>query len=327
MARHLLTLLARRAVLALPLVLAVVTLTFFLVHLAPGDPAYILAGDAASPELLARIRQEYGLDQPLSVQFVSFLTKAVTGDFGTSIYFHKPVFAVILDRFPATVLLTGTAMVIASGLGILLGVIAANHAGTRVDALISTISLVGYSVPGFWIGQLLILLFAVQLDWVPAGGMTAARASYTGWRYVSDVAVHMILPVATLTVFLLTMIARFTRTAMVEALGQDFIRVAQAKGASPRRVLWNHAFRNAVVTTVTVIGLEFGAVLAGAVIVEIVYGWPGLGRLFYDAIFRRDFPLLTGCFMFSSIIVIVVNTVSDAVCALVDPRPRRGQAH
>jgi peptide/nickel transport system permease protein len=327
MARHLALLLLRRAVLALPLILAVVTLTFFLVHLAPGDPAYILAGDAASPELLARIRAEYGLDQPLSVQFVSFLTKAATGDFGTSIYFHQPVFAVILDRFPATVLLTGTAMVIASCLGILLGVAASGRAGTRLDAMISSISLIGYSVPGFWIGQLLILLFAVQLDWLPAGGMTAARASYTGWRHVSDVAVHMVLPVATLTVFLLTMIARFTRTAMVEALAQDFIRVAEAKGASPRRVLWNHAFRNAVVTTVTVIGLEFGAVLAGAVIVEIVYGWPGLGRLFYDAIYRRDFPLLTGSFMFSSIIVIAVNTVSDAACALLDPRPRRGQAH
>jgi peptide/nickel transport system permease protein len=327
MARHLAFLLLRRLLLALPLIFAVVTLTFFLVHLAPGDPAYILAGDAPSPEFLARIRAEYGLDQTLTVQFFSFLSKAATGDFGTSIYFHKPVFAVILDRFPATVLLTGTAMVIASCLGILLGVAAANHAGTRIDALISAASLVGYSVPGFWIGQLLILLFAVQLDWVPAGGMTAARASYTGWRHISDVAMHMILPVTTLTLYLLTMIARFTRTAMVEALNQDFIRVAEAKGASPRRVLWNHAFRNAVVTTVTVIGLEFGAVLAGAVIVEIVYGWPGLGRLFYDAIYRRDFPLLTGSFMFSSIIVIAVNTVSDGVCAMLDPRPRRGQAH
>jgi peptide/nickel transport system permease protein len=327
MARHLAWLLLRRALLAMPLVLAVVTLTFFLVHLAPGDPALILAGDAPSPEFLARIRSEYGLDRPLSVQFIAFLMKATTGDFGTSIYFHKPVFDVILDRFPATVLLTGTAMLIASCLGVLLGVAAARHAGTHVDALISTISLVGYSVPGFWAGQLLILLFAVRLDWVPAGGMTAARASYTGWRHISDVASHMILPVTTLTIFLLTMIARFTRTAMIEALGQDFIRVAEAKGASPRRVLWNHAFRNAVVTTVTVIGLEFGAVLAGAVVVEIVFGWPGLGRLFYDAIYRRDFPLLTGSFMFSSIIVIVVNTISDAVCLTLDPRPRRGQAH
>jgi peptide/nickel transport system permease protein len=324
-ARHLASLLLRRAALALPLIVAVMTLTFFLIHLAPGDPAYILAGDSPSPEFLARIRAEYGLDRPLGAQYVSFLMKAATGDFGTSIYFHRPVFAVILERFPATVLLTGTAMIIASLLGILLGVTAAKHAGTRMDVLISTVSLVGYSVPGFWIGQLLILFFAVQLDWLPAGGMTAARVSYTGWRHISDVATHMVLPVATLTVFLLTMIARFTRTAMVEALDQDYILVAEAKGASPRRVLWNHAFRNAVVTTVTVIGLEFGAVLAGAVIIEIVYGWPGLGRLFYDAIYRRDFPLLTGAFMFSSIIVIAVNTVSDAICAMLDPRTRRGQ--
>jgi peptide/nickel transport system permease protein len=326
MARHLASLLLWRAILAVPLILAVVTLTFFLVHLAPGDPATILAGDAPSPAFLARTRAEYGLDRPLPVQFVSYSLKAATGDFGTSLYFHKPVFEVILDRFPATILLTGTAMVIASGLGIVLGVAAASHAGTRLDALIGAISLAGYSVPAFWIGQLLILLFAVRLNWLPAGGMIAARVTYTGWRHVSDVATHMVLPVATLTVFLLTMIARFTRAAMVEALAQDFIHVAEAKGASPRRVLWNHAFRNAVVTTVTVIGLEFGAVLAGAVIVEIVYGWPGLGRLFYDAIYRRDFPLLTGSFMFSAILVIAVNTVSDGVCAMLDPRSRRGQA-
>ena len=177
-------------------------------------------------------------------------------------------------------------------------------------------------MPGFWVGQLLVLLFAVWLDWFPASGMVAARATYTGWRYVEDVAWHMVLPVTTLSVFLLTLIARFTRAAMIDALDQDYVLVAEAKGASRNRVLWHHAFRNACVTTVTVIGLEFGAVLAGAVVVEIVFGWPGLGRLFYDAIYRRDFPLLTGAFMFSSMIVIVVNMVSDVVCALLDPRIR-----
>jgi peptide/nickel transport system permease protein len=316
-------LLLRRILLALPLVLAVVALTFFFIRLAPGDPAVILAGEAPSPEFLSQVRAEYGLDQPVWRQFTAFLGKAVTGDFGTSIYSKQPVFAVILERFPATVLMTGTAMILASLLGVALAAASAERAGSRADAMISAASLVGYSLPGFWVGQLLILLFAVSLGWLPAGGMMAARASYHGWRHVEDVALHMVLPVATLSVFLLTMIARFTRAAMVEALDQDYVLVAEAKGASRRRVLWHHAFRNAAVTTITVVGLEFGAVLAGAVVVEIVFSWPGLGRLFYDAIYRRDFPLLTGAFMFSSFVVIAVNLVSDVACALLDPRIRR----
>lgn len=316
-------LLLRRALLAVPLVFAVVALTFFFIRLAPGDPAQILAGDAPTPEFLAQIRAEYGLDQPVWTQFLAFLGKAVTGDFGTSLYTRQPVFTVILERFPATVLMTGTAMVVASIAGILLGVASARRAGSHVDTLISGASLLGYSMPGFWVGQLLVLLFAVSLDWFPATGMEAARATYTGWHHVEDVAWHMVLPVTTLSVFLLTMIARFTRAAMIEALDQDYVLVAEAKGASRNRVLWHHAFRNACVTTITVIGLEFGAVLAGAVVVEIVFGWPGLGRLFYDAIYRRDFPLLTGAFMFSSTVVILVNMVSDIACALLDPRIRR----
>jgi peptide/nickel transport system permease protein len=313
----------RRLLLAIPLIFAVVTLTFFFIRMAPGDPAQILAGDAPTPEFLAQIRAEYGLDKPVWEQFVAFLAKAVTGDFGTSLYTKQPVFTVILERFPATVLMTGTAMIVASIIGVLIGVSAAKRAGSRADAAISAASLLGYSMPGFWVGQLLVLLFAVWLDWFPATGMEAARATYTGWRHVSDVAWHLVLPVTTLAVFLLTLIARFTRAAMIEALDQDYVLVAEAKGASRHRILWHHAFRNACVTTITVIGLEFGAVLAGAVVVEIVFGWPGLGRLFYDAIYRRDFPLLTGAFMFSSAIVILVNMTSDVACALLDPRIRR----
>ena len=316
-------LLLRRVLLAVPLVFAVVALTFFFIRLAPGDPAQILAGDAPTAEFLAQVRAEYGLDRPVWTQFLAFLGKALTGDFGTSLYTKQPVFTVILERFPATALMTGTAMIVASIIGILVGVSSAKRAGSHADTLISGASLLGYSMPGFWVGQLLVLLFAVSLDWFPATGMQAARASYTGWRHIEDVAWHMVLPVTTLAVFLLTMIARFTRAAMIDALDQDYVLVAEAKGASRNRILWHHAFRNACVTTITVIGLEFGAVLAGAVVVEIVFGWPGLGRLFYDAIYRRDFPLLTGAFMFSSLIVIAVNTVSDVTCAILDPRIRR----
>ncbi len=173
---------------AIPLMAAVVTLTFFLIRLAPGDPATIMAGDAPTPESLAQIRSEYGFDQPLWTQFVAFVAKASVGDFGTSLYTKQPVFSVILERFPATVLMTGTAMIVASLIGILLGVASAKRAGSRADTLIGAASLVGYSVPGFWVGQLLILLFAVSLNWFPVGGMVAARASYTGLRYIEDVA-------------------------------------------------------------------------------------------------------------------------------------------
>ena len=316
-------LLIRRFLLAIPLVCSVVVLTFFLIHMAPGDPAVILAGEAPTPEFLAAVRSEYGLDKPVWQQFLAFAAKAMTGDFGKSIYYGRPVFSVIMDRFPATILLTGTAMVIASVVGILLGVAAARRAGSASDTIISTASLVGYSVPGFWIGQLLVLLFAVNLDWLPAGGMVTVRARFTGLEAVWDVAVHLILPVLTLVIFLMTLIARFTRAAMIEALDQDFIITAAAKGVGRRQLVWRHAFRNALVTTVTVIGLEFGVVFAGALVIEIIYSWPGLGRLFYDAVFRRDFPLLTGSFIFTSTMVVIVNALTDVACALIDPRLRR----
>ena len=309
-------LLLRRILGAIPLVLAVVTLTFFVIRLAPGDPALILAGEAPTPAFLAQVRAENGLDKPLIEQFAVYLRHAATGDFGRSIYGNRPVFDVIMERVPATALLAGTAMVVASVAGVLLGVAGAKRAGSAGDALLGT------SVPSFWIGQLLILVFAVWLGWFPVSGMVAARARYTGFNHYWDVTMHLVLPVTTLAVYLVTLIARFTRTAMIEALSQDFILVTRAKGVSDRRVIWHHAFRNAVVTTVTVIGLEFGAVLAGAVVTEIVFGWPGLGRLFYDAIYRRDFPLLTGSFLFSALVVIAVNTFSEILCAMLDPRLR-----
>jgi peptide/nickel transport system permease protein len=313
----------RRLLTAAFLVFAVVASTFFLIHLAPGDPTDVMAGDAATPEFRAEVRHTYGLDQPINQQFATFVGRAVTGDFGTSIYYNRPVFAVIWDRVPATFLLTGSAIVVSTILGTLIGVAAARRAPGRLDTLITGGSLIGYSVPGFWIGQLLVLLFAVELGWLPTGGMVSARAHFTGLAYLADLGRHMALPVLTLSIFMAAMIARFTRTAMIEALDQDFIIVAEAKGVGPRRLVWHHAFRNAVVTVVTVVGLEFGAVLAGALVIEIIFGWPGLGRLFYDAIYRRDFPLLTGSFIFTSIAVVAVNALTDITCAILDPRVRR----
>jgi len=323
MAVALLRLLAKRFLIAVPLIFAVVTLTFVLIRLAPGDPAYILAGDAPSEEFLAQVRHTYGLDQSMWNQYIAFLSKAVFGDFGTSIFYKKPVFEIILDRFPATLLLTCASMTVASVLGVAFGVLAASRPGSRTDTGITVLSLVGYSIPTFWIGQLLILAFTLQFKWLPGGGMVSPRRNYEGLAWWSDVALHLILPAAAMALFLLTMIARFTRTAMVDALGRDFVTVAKAKGASERRVLWAHAFRVAVTTTITVMGLEFGAVLVGAVLVETIFSWPGVGRLFYDAISKRDFPLLTGSFIFTAVIVVMVNALTDIACAALDPRLRK----
>ena len=313
----------RRLAFALPLILAVVVVTFALIHLAPGDPAYLLAGDAPTPEFLAQVRAQYGLDQPLMQQLLNYIAHAARLDFGISIYFKRPVFAVILERAPATLLLTLCSLVLATIGGMWLGISAARHRGTRRDSLLSTVSLIGYSIPTFWLGQLLVLVFAIWLQWLPTGGYTSTRVSYAGPAYALDVADHLILPVLSLTLFELGLIARFTRTAMLEALDRDYITVAYAKGADEARVVWRHALPNALLTTVTVVGLELGVLLAGAVVTETIFGWPGLGTLFYDAVFRRDFPLLTGCFIFAAVAVILANLLTDLLYATLDPRVRR----
>lgn len=315
--------LAIRAFTALPLILLVVTLTFFLIRLAPGDPAYILAGgDAPSDAYLESVRQSYGLDQPLLTQYWTYISKAATADFGESIYYRRPVFDVILDRFPATLLLTGTAMVLATVLGVLLAAWSARRPGSLTDTTITSVALVGFSVPVFWVGQLLILIFAIRLGWFPVGGFENVRMGHIGMAHVLDVAHHMVLPTFALMLYLMAMITRITRSAMIDVLGRNFIAVAVAKGVSPLAVTWAHAFRVAVVSTITIVGVEFGTVIIGAVLTETIFSWPGLGRLFYDAILKRDFPLLTGSFVFTAAMVVAVNMLTDVLCAIVDPRIR-----
>lgn len=323
MADGLLWLVVRRLAFGVPLIAAIVILTFLLVRLAPGDPAMLLAGDAPTPEFLSQIRAEYGLDEPLLHQLGTYLAKVAQGDLGRSIYFGRPVIDLILQHFPVTWLLVVVSMIFASLIGILLAVLAASHRDGPGDVAVSAISLLGFSIPTFWLGQLLVLLFAVHLGWFPATGMSSARVDNQGFAYVVDVAWHMALPVLTLLLFELAMITRYTRTAMIEALEKDYVVVAYAKGASRDRVLWTHALPNALSTTVTVIGLEFGVLLAGALVTEIIYGWSGIGRLFFDAVFRRDFPLLTGCFLFTSTVVVLVNIITDITVALLDPRVTR----
>lgn len=323
MLQSLATLVVRRLAMGVPLILIIVVLTFLLTRLAPGDPALLLAGDAPTPEFLAQVRAEYDLDKPLLQQLLTYIWRAAQGNLGTSIYFGTPVTELILKHFPVTLLLTCLSMFCASVLGIVLAVVAANKRDTPVDSFVSGASLIGFSIPIFWLGQLLVLLFAVHLNWFPAGGMSSARVTYYGFDHVLDVARHLVLPVTTLMLFEMAMITRFTRTAMIEALGKDYVTVAYAKGATHSRVLWRHALPNALVTSVTIIGLEFGVLLAGAVVTEIIYGLPGLGRLFFDSIFRRDFQLMTGCFIFASAAVVIVNIITDIVVATLDPRVNR----
>jgi peptide/nickel transport system permease protein len=312
-----------RILLSVPLLVAVIVITFALIHTAPGDPAILLAGDAPTPEFLEQIRTEYNLDKSTWEQLRIYIVRAFQFDFGNSIYFKRPVIDVILERLPATLILSGAAITIATLVGVTLGVWAAQYRGTSVDGLIGGASLVGYSIPTFWLGQLLVLLLAVHWPILPSNGMTEVRVRHTGFAHVLDVLRHLVLPAATLALFELALIARFTRTAMIDALERDYVVVAFAKGATRRRVVWRHAFPNAIIISITIVGLEFGALLAGAVVTETVFSWPGIGRLFYDAVFRRDFPLLSGLFIFASLAVILVNLVTDILCSLLDPRIAR----
>ena len=244
-------------------------------------------------------------------------------DFGTSIFYQRSVLGLVLERVPATLLLAGTGLTLAAVCGVLFGMIGAVKRGSTIDSAVSAISLLGYSVPTFWLGQLLVLAFAVSTNLLPAGGMENVRIRATGLDHIRDVAAHLVLPAVTLAAFEFGLIARFARASMIDALSRDYVLVARAKGAQINRILWRHAFPNAMVTCVTVIGLEFGTLLAGAVVTETVFSWPGLGRLFYDAVFRRDFPLLSGCFIFASAMVIFINLLTDLICAVIDPRISR----
>lgn len=309
--------LARRLAAGVLLIAAVASFTFVLVSAAPGDTAQVLAGQSgADPGYLELLRERLGLDRPLPYQIASYLGKLAQGDLGFSVVQSRPVLELILDRFGASLLLAVTALVIATLGGIGLGVLAAVRHGRPLDAAISVGSLLAYSVPVFWLGQLLVALFAVRLHWLPAGGMRTA----TGESGVLDVVRHLILPACTLATLLLALLVRLTRTAMVEALQEDYVTAARAKGLAESRVVLRHALRAALRPVVTVLTGYFGAVLTGAVLVETVFVWPGLGRLVYDSVLARDTPTLAGLLVFSAVVIFVANLLTDVVYRLLDPR-------
>ena len=311
--------LLRRLVSGVVLLAAVTAATFVLISAAPGDTAQVLAGQAgADPGYLALIRERFQLDRPLPYQIASYLGHAARGDLGFSAVQGRPVRAAIAARLPASALLAATALLLAAALGVTLGAVAAARRGGAVDAAVSVGALVAYSLPVFWLGQLLVALFAVRLHWLPAGGMRSADASGD----VADVARHLVLPAATLALLLLALIVRVTRAATTDALAEDYVAAARAKGASEPRVVVGHALPNALRPVVTVLTGYVGLVLTGSVLVETVFVWPGLGRLLYDAVLARDTPMLAGLLLFSTAIVVVANIVADILYRVLDPRTR-----
>lgn len=310
----------------LALVLAVVVLNFLLVHAAPGDPVETIAGASGgmSEELKADLRRQYGLDEPLPTQLAVYLGKVASGDLGYSYFFNLPVAGLILERVPATLLLVLSAVIAAFCIGTTLGVLASRRPNGLLSQAITVISLVGFAAPIFWTGIMLIILFASVFPLFPISGMRAVDSDGAGsLADVVDVLHHLVLPTLTLALVYLAQYSRLARASMLDVLGSDFIRTARAKGLAERVVLYKHALRNAVLPVVTVLGLQFGNLLAGAVLVETVFNWPGLGRLAFESVLRRDYPTILGVLLFSSIIVIVMNQLTDLAYRLIDPRIRK----
>lgn len=314
----------QRLLQAVPVLFGLLVFNFVLVHTAPGDPIYLLAGQSGDAAYYAEMRARFGLDRPLYEQLARYILNVVQGDFGYSFAYRQPVFQVILSRAPATLLLSVTGLCIATLLGVWLGTVAACHVDRPADHLISTATLIGYSMPAFWLGQVLLIVFAAGLGLFPVQGMTTARGGYSGVRYVLDIAWHLVLPSVTLGLLQLALVTRLTRTSLLEVLAEDFVRTARAKGLRPRRVLYGHALRNALLPVVTVVGGHVGTLLAGAVLTEIIFAWPGLGRLLYDATLSRDYPLLMAMFLIVSASVVLVNLLTDLTYGLLDPRVRYG---
>lgn len=300
----------QRLIAAIPTLLGVAIVVFLMLRMLPGDPARTIAGAQASETDVEMIRHSLGLDQPVGAQFVTFMVRLSHLDLGQSARTSQPVGQEVLARLPYTVELALVAIVLATFVGVLAGVLAATHHNTKVDYLVSAASLFGVSMPVYWLGLMLIVVFAITLQWFPAAG--------------ADQPLSFVLPSFTLASFVIGLIARMTRSSMLEVLRQDYVQTARSKGLSERVVLYGHALRNALLPVVTIVGLQFGTLLGGAVLTESVFGWPGIGQLLVDSIFARDYPVVQGITLTFSSLFILVNLVVDVLYAYVDPRIHYG---
>lgn len=314
----------QRVVQAIPSVLAVITLGFVLVNLAPGDPSTFLIGDSGDPELVAQVRARLGLDAPVHVRYITYMTGVLQGQLGESYTYRRPVSELILARLPATLLLFLTQFIISTLLGIAAGAYAAYRKGSLVDRMVIASSVLWYAIPVFWSGQLLLILFSLKLGWLPSHGMRSLVSEPGLLNTLIDIGRHLFLPALTLALLNMALVARMARASMIEMLQEDYILTAHAKGLTERRVILRHALRNALLPVITVLGLALGRMMSGSVLVETVYSWPGLGRLMYDSILVRDYPVILGLFLVISVMVIIANLLTDLLYGFLDPRVRFG---
>jgi ABC-type dipeptide/oligopeptide/nickel transport system permease component len=298
----------KRLILTVPVLIGVATIVFSLIHLVPGDPAQAMLGDSATPQDIAGLRQQLGLDRPLASQYAVFLEGMARGDLGSSLRTHQPVAREIAARVPATLELALASMSLALLLAIPLGIVAAMNAGGPVDHAATAAALVGISMPGFWLGPLLAIIFSVQLGWLPVSGRGTLA--------------QLILPAITLGAPLASVLARMTRASLLEELRELYVLAAMARGVSRVRAVMRHAFRNSLIPIVTVLGLQFGMVLTGAVITETIFAWPGVGRLLIQSITARDYPAVQGCVLFIAVVYVSMNLLVDLVYGFLDPRIR-----
>ena len=292
----------------LPALWLILTMVFLLIHIVPGDPVLQMLGQDARAEDLAQLRHSLGLDQPLGVQYERYLAGLARGDWGRSIRFSSPVRDIVLERFPATLELSVAALIVCLAIAIPAGVFSARRRGSGADRAISFFTLLGLSVPNFALGPVLILVFSVEIGWLPVSGRGGAS--------------HLILPAATMGAALAAILTRMVRGSMIEELAGDYVRTARAKGISEASVLFRHAFPNALIPIITIVGLQFGSLLAGTIVTESIFSWPGIGRLAVQAISARDYPLLQGCILVIAVSYVAVNLMTDLVYAVVDPRVR-----
>ncbi|HVL26890.1 MAG TPA: ABC transporter permease [Acidimicrobiales bacterium] len=314
--------LIRRLLQVVPAVAAIIVITFVIIQLAPGDPVDAVASGNGDDAYYAFMREKFGLDQPRWVQFRTFATNVLTGDLGVSFAQGQRVSTLIWDRLPPTLLLMGSALVISSIGGLAFGLLAAKRPYRFLDMGISTAALLGYALPVFWLAQLALLWLAFRTGWFPIQGMTDARANYTGWAHYRDVIHHLALPALVLAVSEVALVARVARTGLIQQNAADYVRTAKSKGLSPNRSLLRHALPNAMLPVVTVIGGRIGSFFSGAVLVETVFGWPGMGRLLLQASENRDHPVLLGLVLVVAFSVVLANLLTDLVYAWIDPRIR-----
>jgi peptide/nickel transport system permease protein len=312
----------KRLVTSFIIIFVIVLLAFIMINLAPGDPAVLLAGEAATPEYLNNIRKAYGLDKPLYERLFIYITNFLKGDWGYSLSYQMPVINAIMNRLPQTLLLVGVALTLSIIIGIFIGVISSSRAYSLLDHMLSSATLILYSIPVFWLGLMLILSFSLYLPIFPTGGMYDIGISRDPMVLIPNILWHMVLPVITLASLFTATYARITRSVMIDVLRSNYILAAIAKGIPRRRILYRHALRNALIPIIAVAGAQFGQIVAGAVLTETIYSWPGIGTLLVQAVSYRDYPLITGILLLTGIAVAISNFIADIIMARIDPRIR-----